>query len=115
LAAAVSAIALRPLWLTLAPLLRPCIFRALTGIPCPTCGTTRAATAFLNGDLAGAFSTNPLAALTGLVFVVGAPLAAGWTMTQRRVPFFTGPLSMWTRITAVSVIGLNWIYVIFSS
>ena len=115
LAASVSAIALRPLWLTLAPLLRPCIFRALTGIPCPTCGTTRAATAFLNGDLAGAFSANPLAALTGLVFVVGAPLAAGWTMTRRRVPFFTGPLSMWTRITAVSVIGLNWIYVIATS
>ena len=69
LAAAVSAVALRPLWIAFAPHLRPCIFRGLTGVPCPTCGTTRAATAFLNGELAGAFAANPLAALAGLILL----------------------------------------------
>ena len=112
LAAAVSAVALRPLWLTLSPLLRPCVFRGLTGVPCPTCGTTRAATAILNGDLGTALAANPLAAMAGLVFVVGAPLAVGWTMTRKDVPFTTGPLQVWARIFAVSIIGLNWIYVI---
>jgi len=115
LAAAVSAIALRPLWLNLTPLLRPCVFRALTGFPCPTCGTTRAATAFLNGELTAAFAANPLGALAGLIFVVGAPPAVAWTMTRTKVPLVTGPLPMWTRITAASLIGLNWVYVIVTS
>jgi hypothetical protein len=115
LAAAVSAVALRPLWLALAPLLRPCVFRGLTGLPCPTCGTTRAATAFLSGELGTAFAVNPLAALAGLVFVVGAPLAVAWTITKRELPLVTGPLPMWARVAAVSLIGLNWVYVIVSS
>jgi len=115
LAAAASAVALRPLWLLLAPHLRPCIFRAFTDVPCPTCGTTRAATAFLDGEMAAAFATNPLAALAGLVFVVGAPLATVWTLTRRNVPHLAGPLPMWGRVTAVSLVGLNWAYVIVTS
>jgi len=115
LAAAVSAVALRPLWLALAPTLRPCVFRGLTGLPCPTCGTTRAATAFLNGELTAAFAANPLAALAGLVFVAGAPLAVAWTITNRKLPSVTGPLPMWARVAAVSLVALNWVYVIVSS
>jgi len=115
LAAAVSAVALRPLWLTLAPLLRPCIFRALTGFPCPTCGTTRAATAFLDGELTAAIAANPMAALAGLVFVAGAPLAVGWTLTKRNLPSVTGPPPVWVRVVAASLIGLNWAYVILFS
>lgn len=38
----------------------PCPFRALTGLWCPGCGTTRALYALLHGDLAGAFGLNPL-------------------------------------------------------
>jgi hypothetical protein len=115
LAAAVSAVALRPVWLAVAPLLRPCVFRALTGIPCPTCGTTRAATAFLNGELTAAIAANPMAALAGLVFVAGAPLAVGWTLTKKKLPSFIGPLPVWVRVLAASFIGLNWVYVIVSS
>jgi len=115
LAAAVSAVALRPVWLALVPSLRPCVFRALTGLPCPTCGTTRAATAFLNGELTAAFAANPLAALAGLVFVAGAPLAVAWTMARKKLPLTTGPLPVWARITAISLIGLNWVYVIVFS
>ena len=115
LAAAVSAVALRPLWLALTPLLGPCVFRGLTGVPCPTCGTTRAATAFLNGELTIAFAANPLAALAGLIFIVGGPLAVAWTMARRNLPVVTGPLPVWVRIAAVSLIGLNWVYVIVVS
>lgn len=35
------------------------IYRFL-GIPCPTCGMTRAFLCLLNGDIGGAFSMNPL-------------------------------------------------------
>jgi hypothetical protein len=115
LAAAVSSIVLRPLWLAAAPHLRSCVFRSLTGIPCPSCGTTRAATAFLQGDLMTAFINNPLAASMGLLFVVGAPIAVIWTTVKWPVPSLPNPLPPWVRIAAVSLIAGNWFYLIVSA
>ena len=115
LVAAVSAVALRPLWLAATPHLRSCIFRSLTGIPCPTCGTTRAATAFLHGDVMTAFINNPLAALAGLLFVVGAPIAVIWTTARMSVPSLPNPLPPWVRIGAICLIAANWLYLIVSS
>ena len=112
LVAAASAVALRPLWLALAPHLRPCVFRALTGIPCPTCGTTRAATAFLNGDLLSAFAANPLATAAGLLFVVGAPVAVVWTLAGWKVPQLPSPLPSWSRVAVVAILAANWAYLI---
>ena len=40
-----------------------CPFRALTGLPCPGCGMTRAFCAIGHGDFAGALGFNPLAPL----------------------------------------------------
>ena len=53
-----------------------CPFRALTGIPCPTCGTTHAAVALLRGDVGGALAANPLATAAGIAF--GAAIAAAF-------------------------------------
>jgi hypothetical protein len=100
--------------LALAPQLRPCNFRSLTGIPCPTCGTTRAATAFLNGDLLTAFAANPLAATAGLLFVVGAPVAVLWTIARWPLPALPTPLPRWSRIAVVALIAVNWVFVIIS-
>ncbi len=47
-----------------------CPMKRLFGIPCPTCGATRAALLLLHGDPAGAFRMNPL------VFVGGTVLGA---------------------------------------
>lgn len=46
-----------------------CAFRALLGIPCMTCGSTRAAIAFAQGDFFVAWRFNPLAfaAICGLI------------------------------------------------
>jgi len=112
LAAAASALALRPLWLAIAPFLRPCVFRSLSGFPCPTCGTTRAATAFFHGDLAAAVTANPLAAVAGFLFVFGAPFAVLWAVIRLPVPVLPTPLPMWVRIGAVGLVAANWIYVI---
>jgi len=38
-----------------------CPFRAVTGLPCPGCGMTRAFCALGHGDLSGAFGYNALA------------------------------------------------------
>ena len=112
LVAAVSAVALRPLWLAAAPHLRPCVFRSLTGIPCPTCGTTRAATTFLDGDLLTAFAANPLAAAAGSIFVFGAPIGVLWALARWPVPALPTPLPSWIRASVVAIIAANWAYVI---
>ena len=112
LAAAVSAVALRPVWLALAPFLRPCVFRSLTEIPCPTCGTTRAAEAFLDGNFVTAFSANPFAAAAGLLFVVGAPLAVIWALARFPVPVLSKPIPVWLRFGVIVVVLANWIYVV---
>ncbi len=38
----------------------PCYFKALTGLPCPGCGMTRAWFGVLRGDVGYAFAMNPM-------------------------------------------------------
>jgi hypothetical protein len=47
-------------WLTLHLPWPVCTFRALTGLPCVTCGATRSVLAFSQGDLGAAWRLNPL-------------------------------------------------------
>ncbi len=39
--------------------IRVCLFRILSGLPCPGCGLTRALSSLLHGDWAAAFSYHP--------------------------------------------------------
>jgi len=68
--------------------------------------------AFLHGDLAAAFAANPLAALAGLIFIVGAPLAAIWAIVRAPVAELRSPLPLWVRVGMFAVIALNWLYLI---
>jgi Protein of unknown function (DUF2752) len=60
----------------------PCPLRTLTGVPCPLCGMTTAATGLAAGDLGAALAANPfvlvLAGFTLLMAVVMAARALGW-------------------------------------
>jgi hypothetical protein len=60
----------------------PCPLRTLTGIPCPTCGMTTAATSLASGDVRAAMAANPFVfLLAGGTLVMTALLAAralGW-------------------------------------
>lgn len=48
-----------------------CVFKRLTGIPCPTCGSTRIAIRLARGDLAQAWCYNPLVFTVAVVFIAG--------------------------------------------
>lgn len=56
----------------------PCLFRKATGIPCPTCGMSRAWMSFLRLDLATALRYHPLfwcIPVLGIVYVLdGFPI-----------------------------------------
>jgi len=111
-AAAVSAVVLRPVWIAAAPFLGSCTFRRLTGIPCPTCGTTRAALALLDFDLGAAIGVNPLATLVGVVFIVGGWAALAWVLLRGSVPVTGLHWSYrWTAVT-IGLVLVNWIYLI---
>ena len=73
----------------------PCPLRTLTGIPCPLCGMTTAATGLASGDLGAAVAANPFALLlAGFTLVMAvlmvaralglAPAAAQWPPSRRR-------------------------------
>lgn len=40
-----------------------CLFKAVTRLPCPSCGTTRAIFLLLHGDLSGSLLLNPFGAV----------------------------------------------------
>lgn len=67
----------------------PCMFRAFTGCYCIGCGLTRALHALVHGDLARAFSMNPLAMLLLPLVPLMVAWSGGW---QPRV---LAPLMRW--------------------
>jgi Protein of unknown function (DUF2752) len=85
-ALALTAVLLAPLATRLTPSLPVCLFRDLTGLPCPTCGTTHAALALAHLDLPGAIAFNPLATLGALAFLLGGAVAAAASLANRPLP-----------------------------
>ncbi len=112
---AVASLAMRPVWLAVAPLMPVCPFRALTGIPCPTCGTTHAAVALLRGRIGAALAANPLATVAGIAFVAGGVLAPVWAAARWPVPEMPTPLPRWVRAAIVAVLLAGWVYLIVKS
>lgn len=92
-----------------------CPFLAITGFPCLTCGATRATIAFLHGNFSLAWWWNPLAFLA-LCGVVAFDLYAVAVLLSRsariRIVDWTPIEKNFVRIAAVSVLALNWIYLL---
>jgi hypothetical protein len=83
--AALLCAAAAPLAPALAEGMSPCPFRALVGIPCLTCGSTRALLALSRFDVGAAFGWNPLAAAAGILFVAGGAIALVAALAGREV------------------------------
>ena len=87
-----------------------CVFKRLTGLPCPTCGITRAAGHALRGDWVGAFLMQPL-----LVTVIGAfiVLTGLRVALGRRIRLEMAPATRRVLIGLfVAAAIANWVYVI---
>jgi hypothetical protein len=111
-AATVSAIVLRPFWVVVAPWLRPCVFRGVTGIPCPTCGTTRTVLALLDGDVLSALAANPLATAAGIFFAVGGLAAGLWALLRWPTPVVDGSKPRRWLLLILAAVAANWVYLI---
>ena len=77
----------------------PCPLRTVTGVPCPFCGMTTAATGLAGGDLGAAVAANPfvlvLAGFTLVMAVLMAARAAGWLAPPAQWPAARRRQSYW--------------------
>jgi hypothetical protein len=94
--------------------LPPCPLRFLTGIPCPGCGTTRAAHAVLEGQVVDAALFNPLVFVVGSGLVVLALIAPLWIVVTGRVPALPKPMPLAVRVAVVVALIANWGYLIWA-
>jgi len=92
-----------------------CPFRRLTGLPCPTCGATRAFAALGRGDLRESFAMNPLLTLGALGILAAAVASLARRIAARpaiRVRLSPGDHRA-LRISCVVALGANWLYLLF--
>ncbi|MCZ6600650.1 MAG: DUF2752 domain-containing protein [Acidobacteria bacterium] len=92
-----------------------CVFKAGTGFPCPTCGTTRVLEALAVTDPAAALLINPLATLTlagGAFYLVYAWLVVARVLRPWRPGWLTPPMPVWLRFGLPLVVMVNWLYLI---
>ncbi len=92
-----------------------CVFKVVTGFPCPTCGSTRSLVHLSHGRFFDALAMNPLVA-TAVVVLVAALL---WgTLTRlchgpRIRLILSASEADRIRMVAVLALLLNWLYLIF--
>lgn len=93
-----------------------CPIKAVTGVPCPSCGSTRALGALFSGHFAQSFLINPLAYLMAAFFVFIPFLllidlftrkAWLWKFYLRFEKKFQSP---YIYVPAILLVALNWIW-----
>jgi Protein of unknown function (DUF2752) len=90
-----------------------CAFKAATGLPCPTCGLTRALGRLFARDVQGALAMNPLAVLATLGLVVWGLADLALLSSGRSLRLEVGPgLARLLRWTAVVALLVNWAYLV---
>jgi hypothetical protein len=89
-----------------------CAFRAITCVPCPTCGGTRALLALARLDLAAALAWNPLVTLGVAFFFAGGLVALVRALRGQGVPDPTPP--RWAGAALGLALAANWAFVVFA-
>jgi hypothetical protein len=86
-----------------------CAFKVVSGLPCPTCGSTRVLGRMFALDLPGAFAMNPLAAATALGLLLWALGDLAVRPAGRALRLELPPrLGWWLRALAVAAVVVNW-------
>jgi hypothetical protein len=90
-----------------------CFFKAATGIPCMTCGSTRALARLAHLDVFGAMRVNPLATIAlSTVIVLGLVELVLW-MQGRTLSISLSPRQIrWSWVLAGLLLMVNWVYLI---
>ncbi|MCU0240993.1 MAG: DUF2752 domain-containing protein [Vicinamibacteria bacterium] len=94
-----------------------CTFRLTTGLPCMTCGSTRALGRLMALDFMGAFEQQPLVTILMLALLLWCVTETLLYLTMRRAFTFEASPRAWVRIGLAAMILLlsNWAYVIWQA
>lgn len=94
-----------------------CMFKEVTGLPCPSCGTTRALLLLINGNIRESLLTNPFGLLLALALVI-IPFWIVTDILRKRESFYRKYVwierfltqNRWAAVSAVAVVALNWFW-----
>ena len=88
-----------------------CWLHALTGLPCPGCGLSRAVAAVSQGELRVALGANPFVLVVWPLFLGLAVLAvmpARWAKrVEARLDHIGGPLTRWYQVVFLAFVGFG--------
>ena len=104
-------------WLTAHLPTPQCVFHSLTGLPCVTCGATRAAWQFLHGHFAASFFLNPLAFLAYSsigIFDLYATAILATRAPRLRLANLTAAEKFFARSAVAALLVGNWLYLVIA-
>lgn len=93
-----------------------CLIKTITGVPCPSCGTTRSVFELLDGHLINSLQWNPMGIIV-LLIMVTSPIWIFFDLLFKKESFlrFYGQAenhlkSKWIAIPAIGLVVINWIW-----
>ena len=93
-----------------------CLFKQVSGVPCPSCGSSRAAVLVSGGDFARALAVNPLGfVVAGALAVIPVWLIADWitrgdSLYRAYVKFEQTVRIKWLATLLIVLLLANWIW-----
>ncbi|HLP59499.1 MAG TPA: DUF2752 domain-containing protein [Candidatus Deferrimicrobium sp.] len=89
----------------------PCVFKTITGLPCPTCGATRVLKCLFQFDIVSAFLWNPMLFLAGIAFIAWVVYGFYMSFSGKKAKIIlTGKEKRFLRWGVVILILIDWIY-----
>ncbi|WP_281322922.1 DUF2752 domain-containing protein [Flavobacterium aestivum] len=96
-----------------------CIFKRVTGLPCPSCGTTRAVSFLFNGEIVKSLFLNPFGILVAGIMIV-SPVWIIRDLITKKKSFYDFYLKVEKLIQKIEIfipliilVILNWIWNIY--
>jgi len=89
-----------------------CFFKSITGVPCPSCGSTRATLEIFKGNFLKSIFINPLAIVTNIFFFISLFwLIKDFVKNERTfLQFLKKDWYLRTKILFLILILLNWFW-----